>query len=204
MAELNKEKIAEIAYKAFKKWFDANVSSTLKQKSINVINACLTLYQYCKDTLENKDIDRQEELKNKISESGLSLGLLLCSLLIYAVSKTKILNKQYFQIDYPSVITRFFIYTVVSFSISSITLLYWFLGSMCIVLVSCIIYSSKNIAYIYLSKIAGLQSLDFVKTEYKDIISYLNLNELAVIDDNYVSEKLNALSEAVNSFYTED
>lgn len=204
MTELSKEKIAEIAYKAFKKWFDANVSSALKQKSINVINACLTLYQYFKDTLENKDIDQQEELKNKISESGLSLGLLLCSLLIYAVSKTKILNKQYFQIDYFSIITRVVIYTVVSLVIPSITLLYWFLGSMCIVLVSCIIYSSKNIAYIYLSKIAGLQSLAFLETEYEDVISYLKLNELTVIDDNYFSEKLNALSEAVNDFYTEE
>ena len=46
MTELSKEKIAEIAYKAIKKWFDTNVSSTLKQKNINVINACLALYQY--------------------------------------------------------------------------------------------------------------------------------------------------------------
>ena len=204
MTELSKEKIAEIAYKAIKKWFDTNVSSTLKQKNINVTNACLALYQYFKDTLKNKNIDQQEELKNKISESGLSLGLLLCSSLIYAVSKTKILKKGYFQIDYVSIIARVFIYTVVSLIIPSITIFYWLLGSICIVLVSCIIYSVQNIFYVYVSKIAGLQSLDFVKTEYEDVINYLKLNELAVIDDNCFSEKLNALSEAVNGFYTED
>ena len=198
MTELSKEKIAEIAYKAIKKWFDTNVSSTLKQKNINVINACLALYQYFKDTLKNKNIDQQEELKNKISESGLSLGLLLCSSLIYAVSKTKILKKGYFQIDYVSIIARVFIYTVVSLIIPSITIFYWLLGSICI------IYSVQNIFYVYASKIAGLQSLDFVKTEYEDVINYLKLNELAVIDDNCFSEKLNALSEAVNGFYTED
>ena len=204
MAKLTKEKISEIACKAFKKWFNTNISDTLKQKISRLINTCWDLCEYFADTLKSKDIEYQEEIKVKMSEVNLSLGLLLCSSLIHALSKTKISKKGYFQLDYFSIAIRVVIYTVVSFIIPSITIFYWLLGSICIALASCIIYSLQNIFYIYASKIAGLQSLDFVKTEYKDVISYVELNELAVIDDNCFSEKLNALSEAVNGFYTED
>lgn len=206
MAKLSKKEYSDTVDDNVQEWGKEATIRSLEIQKIIIIRAYLNLYDALLSLPKNKDRDVKEKLNDKIDEIKPILGHLLDTSISYCTIKTNTIKERYINLNYTYALAYITAYSVVSVAalifLPSFTFLYWVLGVVFIVVIN---YFATKINSLFINvdsiKKASLETLKSIESDCNDIIYYAKYKD---IDTTDVSEKLNALSKAANSFYTEE
>ena len=206
MAKLSKTQLSNIVDDVVQEWGEEATIRNLSLQKIIILRAYLNLYDALLSLPKNKDRDVKEKLNDKIDEIKPILGHLLDASISYCSIKTKTIKEKYINLNYTYALAYIIPYSAASvialIFLPSFTFLYWGLGVVFIIVIS---YLAALINSLFINvdliKKASLETLKSIESDCNDIIYYAKSKD---IDPTDVSEKLNALSEAVNGFYAEE
>ena len=206
MAKLSKTQLSNIVDDVVQEWGEEATIRNLSLQKITILRAYLNLYDALLSLPKNKDRDVKEKLNDKIDEIKPILGHLLDASISYCSIKTKTIKEKYINLNYTYALAYIIPYSAASvialIFLPSFTFLYCGLGVVFIIVIS---YLAALINSLFINvdliKKASLETLKSIESDCNDIIYYAKSKD---IDPTDVSEKLNALSEAVNGFYAEE
>ena len=206
MAKLSKTQLSNIVDDVVQEWGEEATIRNLSLQKIIILRAYINLYDALLSLPKNKDRDVKEKLNDKIDEIKPILGHLLDASISYCSIKTKTIKEKYINLNYTYALAYIIPYSAASvialIFLPSFTFLYWGLGVVFIIVIS---YLAALINSLFINvdliKKASLETLKSIESDCNDIIYYAKSKD---IDPTDVSEKLNALSEAVNGFYAEE
>ena len=206
MAKLSKTQLSNIVDDVVQEWGEEATIRNLSLQKIIILRAYLNLYDALLSLPKNKDRDVKEKLNDKIDEIKPILGHLLDASISYCSIKTKTIKEKYINLNYTYALAYIIPYSAASvialIFLPSFTFLYWGLGVVFIIVIS---YLAALINSLFINvdliKKDSLETLKSIESDCNDIIYYAKSKD---IDPTDVSEKLNALSEAVNGFYAEE
>ena len=206
MAKLSKTQLSNIVDDVVQEWGEEATIRNLSLQKITILRAYLNLYDALLSLPKNKDRDVKEKLHDKIDEIKPILGHLLDASISYCSIKTKTIKEKYINLNYTYALAYIIPYSAASvialIFLPSFTFLYWGLGVVFIIVINYLV-TKINSLFINVDSIkkASLEALESIESDCNDIIYYAKSKD---IDTTDVSEKLNALLEAVKGFYTED
>ena len=206
MAKLSKTQLSNIVDDVVQEWGEEATIRNLSLQKIIILRAYLNLYDALLSLPKNKDRDVKEKLHDKIDEIKPILGHLLDASISYCSIKTKTIKEKYINLNYTYALAYIIPYSAASvialIFLPSFTFLYWGLG---VVFIKVISYLASLINSLFINansiKKASLEILESIESDCNDIIYYAKSKD---IDTTDVSEKLNALLEAVKGFYAEE
>ena len=206
MTKLSKTQLSNIVDDVVQEWGEEATIRNLSLQKITILRAYLNLYDALLSLPKNKDRDVKEKLHDKIDEIKPILGHLLDASISYCSIKTKTIKEKYINLNYTYALAYIIPYSAASvialIFLPSFTFLYWGLGVVFIIVIS---YLAALINSLFINvdsiKKASLEALESIESDCNDIIYYAKSKD---IDTTDISEKLKALLEAVNDFYTEE
>ena len=206
MTKLSKTQLSNIVDDVVQEWGEEATIRNLSLQKITILRAYLNLYDALLSLPKNKDRDVKEKLHDKIDEIKPILGHLLDASISYCSIKTKTIKEKYINLNYTYALAYIIPYSASSvialIFLPSFTFLYWGLGVVFIIVIS---YLAALINSLFINansiKKASLEILESIESDCNDIIYYAKSKD---IDTTDVSEKLNALLEAVKGFYAEE
>lgn len=206
MAKLSKTQLSNIVDDVVQEWGEEATIRNLSLQKITILRAYLNLYDALLSLPKNKDRDVKEKLNDKIDEIKPILGHLLDASISYCSIKTKAIKEKYINLNYTYALAYIIPYSAASvialIFLPSFTFLYWGLGVVFIIVINYLV-TKINSLFINVDSIkkASLEALESIESDCNDIIYYAKSKD---IDTTDISEKLKALLEAVNDFYTEE